>query len=103
MTQSLKARVPKLANQHILVIGDVILDEYLIGKATRMSREAPVPVLEFTERRMIAGGAANPSANILSLGSRATQVGVVGDDDAADQLRRVLEESGIGSDGFGFL
>lgn len=87
--------VPQLANQHILVLGDVILDEYLTGKAQRLSREAPIPVLEFESRRYIPGGAANPSANIVSLGSHAIQAGVVGADDTADHLRQQLEERGI--------
>jgi D-glycero-beta-D-manno-heptose-7-phosphate kinase len=87
--------VPHLANHHILVLGDVILDEYLIGKAQRLSREAPIPVLEFESRHYIPGGAANPSANIVSLGSHVLQAGVVGADDAADQLRQQLDERGI--------
>jgi D-glycero-beta-D-manno-heptose-7-phosphate kinase len=87
--------VPQLANHHILVLGDVILDEYLIGKAQRLSREAPIPVLEFESRHYIPGGAANPAANIVSLGSQAVQAGVVGADDAADQLRQQLDERGI--------
>lgn len=87
--------VPQLANHHILVLGDVILDEYLIGKAQRLSREAPIPVLEFESRHYIPGGAANPAANVVSLGSQAIQAGVVGADDAADQLRQQLDERGI--------
>jgi D-glycero-beta-D-manno-heptose-7-phosphate kinase len=77
------------------VVGDVILDEYLIGKATRLSREAPVPVLEFESRRLIPGGAANPAANIVALGSTAIQAGVVGSDIAATNLRQVLQARGI--------
>ncbi len=64
----LKALIPKLAGVRIIVVGDVILDEYLTGRAMRMSREAPIPVLEFESRRLIGGGAANPSANIVTLG-----------------------------------
>lgn len=95
----MKRLISKLAHRHILVIGDVILDEYLIGKATRMSREAPVPVLEFESQRLIPGGAANPAANITALGSRATQVSVVGDDEFAAQLKTVLEERAINTAG----
>ena len=87
--------IPKLAGQRILVVGDLILDEYLIGKAARMSREAPVPVLEFETRQLIPGGAANPAANITALGSQAVQVGVVGSDTAATNLRQVLQARGI--------
>ncbi len=94
----LKAWIPKLARQRVMVIGDVFLDEYLTGKATRMSREAPVPVLEFESRRWIPGGAANPSANIVALGSQAIQVGVIGSDEAAENLRQVLQTRGITTD-----
>lgn len=79
----------------MLVIGDVILDEYLIGRTTRLSREAPVPVLEFEARQLIPGGAANPAANIVALGSSATQIGVIGSDTEATALRQVLQARGI--------
>ncbi len=92
---TLKSWIPRLAEQRVLVIGDLILDEYLTGKATRLSREAPVPVLEFESRRLIPGGAANPAANIVALGSTAIQGGVVGSDSAATNLRQVLQACGI--------
>ena len=95
MLDSLKTWIPELAGQRILVVGDVILDEYLIGNATRMSREAPVPVLEFESRQLIPGGAANPAANIARLGSQAIQVGVIGADSAGTQLRQLLQAAGI--------
>lgn len=92
---SLKQLIPHLANHRIMVIGDVILDEYITGKAERMSREAPIPVLEMQSRRYIPGGAANPSANVVSLGSAVVQVGIVGVDDAAEKLISALKEHGI--------
>ncbi len=92
---SLRSWIPKLAGQRVLVIGDVILDEYLIGSATRLSREAPVPVLEFESRQLIPGGAANPAANIVGLGSATIQVGVIGSDTEATALRQVLQARGI--------
>lgn len=95
MTNQLKNLVPQLANHTIMVLGDVILDEYVIGRAQRMSREAPIPVLELETRQYIPGGAANPAANIVSLGSAAIQVGIVGSDDAAIHLREQLDERGI--------
>jgi rfaE bifunctional protein kinase chain/domain len=94
----LKSWIPKLAGQRVMVVGDVFLDEYLTGKATRMSREAPVPVLEFESRQWIPGGAANPAANIVALGSQAIQVGVIGSDEAATNLRQVLHRRGITTD-----
>lgn len=93
--EQLRELVPKLAGCRILVIGDAFLDEYLIGKATRMSREAPIPVLEFEERRLIPGGAANPAANIVALGGSAILVSVIGADAEATTLRQVLQARGI--------
>ena len=99
MSTQLKSQVAGLANQRVLVIGDVILDEYITGRVMRMSREAPVPVLELESKRYIAGGAANPAANIVSLGGRAIQVGVVGKDSPGEQLKQILGDQGIDSSG----
>jgi rfaE bifunctional protein kinase chain/domain len=98
MTDERQSLIPKLAEQRVIVAGDLILDEYLTGRATRMSREAPLPVLEFESRRHIPGGAANPAANIAALGAQVVQVGVVGADDAADQLRVALMKRGVPTD-----
>lgn len=95
MTADLLTRVASLRGLRVLIVGDVILDEYLIGSATRLSREAPIPVLEFEERRLIPGGAANPAANIAALGSAAVQLGVIGADADATALRQVLQARGI--------
>lgn len=96
--ENLQALIPKLGGQRVVVLGDVILDEYLIGTATRMSREAPIPVLEFEERRLIPGGAANPAANIAALGSTAVLVGARGADAEGDTLQTVLRGRGIDAD-----
>jgi D-glycero-beta-D-manno-heptose-7-phosphate kinase len=96
---TLATLIPKLAQQDILVIGDVLLDEYLIGQAKRMSREAPIPVLEFESRQLIPGGAANPACNIAALGSQPVQIGVIGADGPAHTLRGVLAAKGIAADG----
>ncbi len=98
-TRQLRHWVDRLAGKRILVVGDVILDEYLIGRASRLSREAPIPVLEFMERRLIPGGAANPAANIAALGGQAIQVGAVGTDAQAEELTYLLAERGIDSSG----
>ncbi|MDX1992958.1 MAG: bifunctional ADP-heptose synthase [bacterium] len=95
----LTAHIPRLAGQRILVVGDVILDEYVYGTATRMSREAPIPVLEYERRQVIPGGAANPAANIVALGSEAVQIGVTGQDSAAEHLQKVLQKAGIDASG----
>jgi rfaE bifunctional protein kinase chain/domain len=85
----------RLGNRSILVVGDLFLDEYIVGRATRLSREAPVPVLEFDRRFFLPGGAANPAHNISSLGSTAHQAGVIGDDEAGGMLSNCLLEAGI--------
>ncbi len=99
MAAKLKNSVERLAQKTVLVVGDVILDEYITGRATRMSREAPVPVLELESTRYIAGGAANPAANIVALGSRAMQIGAIGADNNGARLLRVLDDRGIDSAG----
>jgi len=78
----------------ILVAGDAMLDAYVSGSASRISPEAPVPVVGVRERRYVPGGAANVAANILSLGSRVALAGVTGVDDSAVRLRRELEGGG---------
>jgi rfaE bifunctional protein kinase chain/domain len=84
-----------LTGRRVLVVGDVLLDEYLIGRAGRLSREAPIPVLEFERREAIPGGAANPAANAAALGSKPVQIGVVGDDTSGAALRELLAGRGI--------
>ena len=91
--------VPSLADRRVLVVGDVFLDEYLVGRATRLSREAPIPVLEFARRFTVPGGAANPAHNVVALGGVARQVGVVGDDEAGHALRVELVQAGIDVEG----
>jgi rfaE bifunctional protein kinase chain/domain len=93
--QELLQLIPRLAGHHILVVGDLFLDEYVLGEATRLSREAPIPVLEFVRRFYVPGGAANPAHNICALGGRATVIGLVGRDSEGAQLLAELREVGI--------
>jgi D-beta-D-heptose 7-phosphate kinase/D-beta-D-heptose 1-phosphate adenosyltransferase len=79
----------------ILVIGDIILDRYIWGKVNRISPEAPVPVVEVSHENFLLGGAANVAHNIVSLGGRASLVGVAGKDRGGDIMKRMLEENGI--------
>jgi rfaE bifunctional protein kinase chain/domain len=99
MTQFLASLVPRLAGRRILVVGDVSLDEYLFGRATRLSREAPIPVLELARREIILGGAANPARNVVALGGVAAQIGIVGADPEGQQLAELLREAGIDARG----
>lgn len=89
----------RLRDLSVLVLGDLFLDEYIVGRATRLSREAPVPVLEYVRRFDIPGGAANPAQNISALGSTAYQLGVIGEDEAGRRLVKQLGEAGINVDG----
>ncbi len=93
------ALAPRLSWRRVLVVGDLFLDEYIEGRATRLSREAPVPVLELERRFFVPGGAANPAHNIVALQGRAWQVGVVGDDEAGKMLRSALDQAGIDARG----
>ncbi|MBM3248173.1 MAG: D-glycero-beta-D-manno-heptose-7-phosphate kinase [Candidatus Omnitrophica bacterium] len=79
----------------ILVIGDLILDEFIWGKASRLSPEAPVPVVRAEEREYIPGGACNVSSNITSLGAKTTLLGVVGKDRRAEYLFAELKKRKI--------
>jgi rfaE bifunctional protein kinase chain/domain len=99
MPETWSTLVARLAGHRILVVGDTTLDEYLYGKATRLSREAAVPVLELHHRELILGAAANPARNIVALGSNVVQVGVVGADRAGEQLLAALHQHAISTDG----
>lgn len=96
---SLISLLGKLAGRRILVIGDVVLDQYVVGRATRLSREAPVPILEFESEFSLPGAAANPANNIQSLGGEALVVGVVGDDEPGLILKEKLGKAGIDASG----
>src|SRR5262245_4499314 len=95
--QDLRAVVAQLraGTVRVLVIGDVMLDEYLRGDVSRISPEAPVPVLEVRAHDWRLGGAANAAANIRALGRRVALVGVVGKDDTAGILGERLAQQGI--------
>ncbi len=94
----LKQWVERLSGHRVLVVGDIVLDEYLIGTVERISREAPIPVLELRERRHIVGGAANPAVNIVRLGSMARQVSLIGQDAGGALLRELLAAEGVQTD-----
>lgn len=85
----------RFAGARVLVVGDVMLDRYWFGDATRISPEAPVPVAKIERIEERAGGAANVARNIAGLGGQATILSVVGDDEAADALARLLQQDGI--------
>jgi rfaE bifunctional protein kinase chain/domain len=91
--------IRELAGHSVLVIGDLFLDQYVVGRASRLSREAPIPVLEFTRQFEVPGGAANPAQNICALGGEATVVGLIGGDEAGSQLMSLLRRVRINPSG----
>lgn len=89
----------KAGQTTVLVVGDVMVDAYLWGRADRISPEAPVPVVQVTHRSARLGGAANVALNLKSLGSRAIIASVIGNDDDAARVERLLDEQGLPPDG----
>jgi rfaE bifunctional protein kinase chain/domain len=83
-------QLPDFSQLHILVIGDVMIDRYVIGNADRISPEAPVPVLNVHHTEDRLGGAANVCANIIAMGSRVTCLSIVGNDIAGATLRQMM-------------
>src|SRR5919112_6915869 len=97
MSQLTKTRASEilktLQDRYILVLGDVMLDEFVWGDVSRISPEAPVPVVDVRRESVHLGGAANVLANVVALGACACVVGVIGDDSAGDRLRSSLKDA----------
>ena len=108
---SLKKLLPKLSpnrakeilavahKTRVLVVGDVMLDQFIWGGVSRISPEAPVPVVDFSRESFMPGGAANVARNLVSLETPAELFGVIGQDDAARKLQKLLGEQNIGCTG----
>ena len=98
MSQLTKTRASEilqgLRNRYVVVLGDVMLDEFVWGDVTRISPEAPVPVVDVLRESVHLGGAANVLANLAALGARGSVVGVVGNDRAGERLRTGVRELG---------
>ena len=94
----MKITLPRFDNAQVLIIGDVMLDRYWYGATSRISPEAPVPVVKVGKQEDRPGGAANVALNVAALGAGATLVGIVGNDEAAETLRARLQAAGIGCD-----
>ena len=99
--ETAKAALSAIQGQKILVLGDLILDEYLFGEVERISREAPVPIVRVTWERSVLGGAANVASNLMALGAAPLLVGVVGGDAAGARLQKLV--SALGVDGAGLV
>ena len=90
-------KAPDLDKVRILVVGDVMLDRYWFGDVSRISPEAPVPVVRIEKREARLGGAANVARNAAALGAHAGLLGIVGADEAGTQVEQLLEGGGIHS------
>jgi len=105
----LKRLLPRFRKVRVAVLGDLMLDRYLVGNASRLSPEAPVPVIDFVEQKNRLGGAGNVAANIAALGARVQPFGVLGgrksasskivDDDPGSDFRHCLAADGIDDSG----
>src|SRR6266550_6572536 len=85
--------------KRVLVIGDMVADEYLIGRPARISREAPVLILELSEERTVPGGATNVAVNARTLGAEVLLAGVIGNDLPGQRLRHAIADAGMYQDG----
>ncbi|MCL2123201.1 MAG: PfkB family carbohydrate kinase, partial [Desulfovibrionaceae bacterium] len=92
LTVDLAAR---LRDKRVLIVGDVMLDQYLFGDAERISPEAPVPVIRLEQEHCYLGGAGNVARNVTALGGRTSLVAIAGDDDAGRMLQGMLQQEAI--------
>jgi D-glycero-beta-D-manno-heptose-7-phosphate kinase len=90
------ARVP---GKRVVVVGDLIADEYLYGKPARISREAPVLILRFSDREVRLGGAANAAHNVHALGATVLPMGLLGQDGAGDEVQALFRQAGMSTEG----
>ncbi len=91
----MKQLLEKISELSVLIIGDLVLDHYIWGDASRISPEAPVPVIEVDHDSYAAGGAANVALNVNALGAKTEICGILGNDDSGKQLRRILTECNV--------
>jgi rfaE bifunctional protein kinase chain/domain len=91
--------LPDFPEQKILVIGDIIADEFIVGQPERLSREAPVLILRHDDYLILPGGGTNAANNVAALGGKVYLAGVIGDDNVGDRLKDYLGEKGIETEG----
>ena len=94
-----RAIVERFPSLSVLVVGDVMLDHFVVGRVSRISPEAPVPVVEHDHDEYRVGGAGNVATNVRALGGDVRLVGLVGRDGSADRLRAELAARGLGGEG----
>ena len=86
--------IPNFSSAHVLVVGDLMLDRYWHGDTSRISPEAPVPVVRVGEAEERPGGAGNVALNIAALGAEVTLLGLTGRDEACEALEKILQDTG---------
>ncbi len=94
--QMIKEGFPSI---HTLILGDVMVDEYVTGKVSRISPDAPIPVFNYGSSKRIAGGASNVAHNVAKLGSSVSMMGIVGEDASGEWLREHLQKAQIDTSG----
>ena len=95
LTSDARALVERMRGRSILVVGDLMIDEWIWGSVSRISPEAPVPVVAVTDHSFTLGGAGNVANNLVALGARVEFVGMVGEDAFAADVRRMLREESV--------
>jgi D-beta-D-heptose 7-phosphate kinase/D-beta-D-heptose 1-phosphate adenosyltransferase len=98
-TETAKPILDAIRGRRVLVLGDVMLDEYIFGEVSRISPEAPVPIVRITGERWTLGGAANVASNLKALGAEPLLVGIIGGDEAGARVGRLLSSMGVGDAG----
>src|SRR5437763_17211718 len=98
-SERLESTIARFGSVSVLVVGDLILDKYTIGRPTRISREAPVAVLEFAREYAVPGGGTSPACTVASVGGEAYLAGVIGDDEPGRELLRELERYDVNTGG----
>ena len=93
--EKLKEIINKFKKAKLLVVGDLMLDEYVWGDVTRISPEAPVPIVKVNKENFMPGGASNVANNIVTLGGKAILVGVIGSDGRGEILKKTLKDKGV--------
>jgi D-glycero-beta-D-manno-heptose-7-phosphate kinase len=93
------ALVRAFSRRHVILLGDLVADEFIYGEIARVSREAPVLILKQREKQIVPGGGANAANNLADLGARVTPVGAVGRDETGEALLRYFRQKGISTRG----
>ena len=95
MSSPLEGYIQRFSSIRVAVMGDFIADEFIYGATSRISREAPVLVLDFTGREIVPGGGGNAAMNAAALGGNVRAIGALGADEAGQELRRAMGKTGI--------